>query len=63
MVIKQRCHNIVKVTLLLQHCHNIGLQCCHNVVKLRNLGMCPSRDDNVKTDLTKIQPVDNVVVT
>ena len=25
--------------------------------------MCPSRADNVKTDLTKIQPVGNVVVT
>ena len=63
MVIKQRCHNIVKVTQLIQYCHNVGLQCCHNVVKLRNLGMCPSSADNVETDLTKTQPVANIVVT
>ena len=34
----------------------------NKVVKLRNLGMCPSRADNVKTLRTKIQPVGNVVV-
>ena len=63
MVRKQRCHNIVKVTSFLQHCLNVDLQRCHNVGKLCNLGMCPSRADNVETDLTKIQPVGNVVVT
>ena len=31
-------------------------------MKLRNLGMCPSRAYNVNSDLTKIQPVGNIVV-
>ena len=59
MVITQRCHNVVKVTYL----YNVGLQSCHIVMKIENMGMYPSHADNVKTDLTKIQPVGNVLVT
>ena len=61
MVITQCYHNVVKYETL-QRCPNAGLQCCHTILKLCNLAMCPSRAD-VKTDLTKIQPVGNVVVT
>ena len=51
MVIAQRCNNVVKVTYLLQCCHNIDLQRNCYVVKLRNWGMCRSYAD-VKTEIT-----------
>ena len=59
MVIRQHCvtfYNINIVTTLV--CNVVT-----TLVKLLHLGICPSCADNVTTDLTKIQAVDNVVVT